>query len=329
MRKSALSLFLLCTVAIPVAGQTLLVANQKDRTLSIVDPRSAKQVAVVEENVPDQWAHEVVASADGRTAYLPIYGNSGVGKPGIDGSKMLVIDIASRKITGTVDFGRGVRPHCIVYDSNSGMLYITTELAQSITIVNPRTLKIVGTIPSGAPESHMLALSHDGKRGYTSNVGPGSVSVLDMTARKTLTIIPVAPQTQRISISNDDKLVFTADTTKPQLAVIDTATNKVKSWIELPALGYGTATTKDGRSLLVALPSIDKVGVVDLATLKLSRTIDVCRSPQEILVRPDGVAYASCMASHQVAAIDVMQAKVQALIDVGNGADGLAWVASK
>jgi DNA-binding beta-propeller fold protein YncE len=147
-----------------------------------------------------------------------------------------------------------------------------------------------------------------------------------MLGRKTITVIPISPTTQRISISNDDRLVFTADQTKPQLAVIDTSTNKVTHWVELPSKGYGTAPTRDGLFLLVALPSENKVGVVDLSTLKLARTLDVCGSPQEILARPDGqVAYVSCSASHQVAAINLSQWKVEAFIEAGNGADGLAW----
>ncbi len=63
---------------------------------------------------------------------------------------------------------------------------MTTELDQSVTIIDPKTLKIVGSIPTGQPESHMLTISHDGLRGYTANVGPGTVSVLDIKARKTL-----------------------------------------------------------------------------------------------------------------------------------------------
>jgi YVTN family beta-propeller protein len=51
------------------------------------------------------------------------------------------------------------------------MLYVTTELDHSITIIDPKTLKIVGSIPTGQPESHMFAISHDGLRGYTANVG--------------------------------------------------------------------------------------------------------------------------------------------------------------
>ena len=89
-----------------------------------------------------------------------------------------------------VDFGHGVRPHCPVYDRASGMLYVTTELDQTVTIIDPQTLKIVGTVPTGQKESHMLVISRDGRFGYTSNVGAGSVSVLDLHARKTVAIIP-------------------------------------------------------------------------------------------------------------------------------------------
>jgi hypothetical protein len=38
-----------------------------------------------------------------------------------------VIDIASRKVTGSIDFGHGVRPHCVLIGPKDGMLYVTTE----------------------------------------------------------------------------------------------------------------------------------------------------------------------------------------------------------
>ena len=324
MRKPVLVLVVPFVFTLSVTAQTLLVANQGDHTVSVVDADSAKQVAVIDEGVPGQWGHELATSPDGKTAYVPIYGNSGVGQPGIDGREMLVIDIASRKVTGRVDFGSGVRPHCVVYDPNSKLLYVTAELAKSVAVVDPRTLKVVGNIPTGAAESHMLALSHDGKRGYTANVASGTVSVLDIPGRKTVTVIPVAGRVQRISISKDDKSVFTSDQSKPELVVIDTATNKVKSRVALPAVGYGTASTADGRSLLVTLPSINKVGVVDLGTLKLTRTIDVCKAPPEIII-PGQIAYVSCARDRHVAAIDTGSWKVLSMIEVGNGDDGLAW----
>jgi YVTN family beta-propeller protein len=302
----------------------LLVDNKGDKTLGIIDPESCVQIAVVAEE--GETGHEVAASADGKRAFVPIYGNSGVGHPGTDGRLLRVIDIAGRKIVGTVDFGKGVRPHCAVIGPKNGLLYVTTELDNSVTIIDPATLKIVGTVPTGQAESHMLAITSDGRRGYTANVGPGTVSALDLEAKKVVKIIPISGNTQRISISVDDRWVFTADQTKPQLAVIDTASNEVKTWIALPGTGYGTAPTPDGAWLVVAMSGINKVGVVDLHSMKPARTFDVPRAPQEVLVRPDGaVAYISCDASRQVAVLDLKDWKVTKLIDAGRSADGLAW----
>jgi DNA-binding beta-propeller fold protein YncE len=305
----------------------LIVANKGDHTLGVIDPESGRQVATVAEG--GVTGHELIASPDGRIAFVPVYGDSGVGRPGTDGRNMVAIDIAARKVIGNVDFGHGVRPHCPVFGPN-GLLYVTTELDNSVTIVDPRTMKIAGSIPTGQAESHMLAITRDGRRGYTANVGPGTVSVLDLEAGKTLEVIRVAPVVQRISLAADDSMVFTSDQTKPQLAVIDTATNKVKRLVRLPAAGYGTAPTRDGRWLLVAVPQANKVAVVDLAAMEVARTIDVTKAPQEVLVRPDNqVAYVSCDASHQVAEIGLSDWKVKRFIDAGRGVDGLAWAGSR
>src|SRR6516162_10361655 len=87
----------------------LLVANKGDRTLSIINPATGDQLAAVAED--GVTGHEVVASADGQLAFVPIYGNSGVGRPGTDGQLIRVIDIERHAIVGTVSFTKGVRPH--------------------------------------------------------------------------------------------------------------------------------------------------------------------------------------------------------------------------
>ncbi len=302
----------------------LLVAEKGQQSLAIVDPVSGKVLASVPAG--GTTGHEVIASPDGRFAYVPIYGNSGVGKPGTDGRTLTVIDIASHKIVNTVDFGVGVRPHCPLIGPHDGLLYVTTELNQTVTLIDPKTLKIVGYIPTGQPESHMLALSHDGLRGYTANVGPGTVSVLDIPARKVLKIVPISRNTQRISISPDDRWVFTADQTKPQLAVIDTTTNSVSKWIPLEGIAYGTAPTPDGRFLLVTLPDQNKIAIVGLKSMQVMRTVAVGVYPQEIVVRPDGkAAYVSCETSNQVAEINLDTWTLTRLIQTGKATDGLAW----
>jgi YVTN family beta-propeller protein len=299
----------------------VLVANKGEQTLGIIDPQAGRQIVAITET--GVTGHEVAAAPDGKLAFVPIYGDSGVGLPGTDGRRLDVIDLHQRRVIHSIDFGHGVRPHCAVFGPKDGLLYVTTELDNAVAIIDPRTFKILGKIPTGQPESHMLAITADGQRGYTANVGPGTVSVLDMIARKTVAIIPVASHVQRISISPDGRWVFTSDTGKPRLAVIDTKTNKVDRWIDLPATGYGTASRDEGKQLLVALPSANSVAVIDTEQMQVRKTVAVPSSPQEILVSPDGVAFVSCDHSAKVAAIS-LQGTVK-LMDAGRVADGLAW----
>ncbi|WP_263384589.1 YncE family protein [Granulicella arctica] len=307
---------------------TLIAVNQADSNISIVDLNAVKEVARVPEGVVA--GHEVAASLDGKIAYVPIYGDSSVGDAGTDGRELLAIDLASHKIVGRLDFGHGVRPHCIVMNPRDGLLYVTTEVDQTVTIIDPKLLKIVGYIPTGQDQSHMLVLSHDGRFGYTANVGPGTVSVLDLKARKLLSVIKVSGNVQRISITPDDRTVFTADQTSPRLAAIDTTTNTIKQWISLPAVAYGTGTTQDGRWLLVSLPNSYGVAVVDLYTQQIVRTISVPKGPHEVVITPDNrTAYVACMKSGYVAMINLSDWSIKGLIKVGNNADGIGWASSQ
>ena len=153
------------------AHPMLLVANQGDHDLSLIDPAAGKQVAKVP--VDGVTGHEVAASPDGTTAYVPIYGDSGVGRAGTDGTKISVIDLTSRKVVHTIDFGHGVRPHCVVYDPNSGMLYVTTELDKTVSIIDPKTLKIVGSVPTGRSSRTCWCCRGTGREATRQTWGPG------------------------------------------------------------------------------------------------------------------------------------------------------------
>jgi YVTN family beta-propeller protein len=308
------------------AGGLLLVVNKGDQTLGIIDPVAGKQVATVKES--GVTGHEVIASPDGRTAYVPIYGDSGVGKPGTDGQTVDVIDIAARRRVATIDLGRAERPHCPRFGPD-GKLYVSTEITSSITVIDPATNGVLRRIPTGQPESHMFAITRDGTRAFTSNVHPGSVSAIDLASGKVLATIPVSPYAQRIALSVDDRRAFTADQIAPRLAVIDTKAYTVERFVTLPGPAFGTAPTPDGRFLVIALRTLDQVAVLDLSSMELTHTIDVPKAPQFVLVRPDGrVAYVSCDASAKVAAIDLAAWKVERIIDAGPMADGLAWAAT-
>jgi len=151
------------TVAANAAPGWLLVANKGDNAMGIIDPVAAKQVAEVAEG--GVTGHEIVTSPDGKLAYVPIYGDSGVGMPGTDGTNMVVIDLAARKVVGDLDFGKGVRPHCPKFGPQNGLLYVSTELDRSISIIDSATWQIFGSVPPGQDKWHMLLSTGEGGGG--------------------------------------------------------------------------------------------------------------------------------------------------------------------
>ncbi len=308
-------------VPAPPTRGMLVVANQREHTALLIDPETRQELAKVIVGVN---GHEVAVSPDSRFAYVPIYGNSGVGKPGTDGTTIDIVDLRDHKLAATIDLGKPLRPHRAEFGPD-GLLYVTAELDKVVDVIDPAIRKVIAQIPTGAIESHMIVISPDGTRAYTANVAAGSVSVLDLKKRTLVTVIPVAKTVQRISISADGKRVFTHDQDTPRIAVIDTATNKVASWIPVPATVYSSSPTADGRKLLASSPS-GKIFVIDLATAKVEESFDIPPALGELLLTPDGkFAFVSCPAAGTIEVLDISAHKLLQPIKLTPGVDGLAW----
>jgi len=308
------------------AGQgtgLLAVANQKEHSVEMVDVASRKIVWTVSVGVN---GHELASSPDGKKVYVPIYGDSGVGKPGSDGSTLDVVDVASHKVT-TFDLGHPLRPHKPIYGPD-GMLYVTGELDQAILVIDPKTGKVVSEVPTGAKESHILAMTKDGKLGFTANVGPGSVSVLDMQAKKTLAVIPVSKTVQRMSISNDEKWAFTSDETMPRIAVIDVKQKQLARWIDTGGISYVTQPTADGKYLLAAETTKDGKGLLEVISMSNWAVVKsyplVPRENGGFLIHGDKI-YLSEPLAGTIQVIDAKTLKLDEPIVMSLGVDGLTW----
>jgi DNA-binding beta-propeller fold protein YncE len=301
----------------PATHGMLVVANQREHTALLIDPETRQELAKV---VVAVNGHEVAVSPDSRFAYVPIYGNSGVGKPGTDGTTIDIVDLRDHKLAASIDLGKPLRPHRAEFGPD-GLLYVTAELDKAVDVIDPSTRKI----PTGAIESHMVVISPNGSRAYTANVAAGSVSVLDLKKRALVTVIPVAKTVQRISISADGKRVFTHDQDAPRIAVIDTTTNKVASWISVPSTVYSSSPTADGRKLLAASPA-GKIFVIDIASAKLEESFDIPAASGELLLAPGGkFAFVSCPQAGTIEVLDVPGRKLLQPIKLTPGVDGLAW----
>jgi YVTN family beta-propeller protein len=306
------------------AAGFLVVANQGEHTALLVDLATRQTLLRVEVGIN---GHELAVSPDGHFAYVPIYGNSGVGKPGTDGDSIDIVDLKERKLTGHIPLGKPVRPHCAKFGPD-GLLYVSAELANAVFVVDTAARKVVSVIPTGQIESHMLVITPDGRRAYTANVHEGSVSVLDLQKRALITTISICNMVQRISISPDGRRVYTHDQDSPRIAVIDTATNDITSWIALPSTVYSSASTPDGRWLIAASPA-GKLFVIDNASGKIAHSFDIPPANGEVLITPDGSrAYVSCPQAATVEILNLQSWNLEEPLKLTPWVDGLGFLAS-
>lgn len=328
---SAVLLFF-CVIAIAIGSNVaakasslsgfLFVANQFEHTALLIDLGNRKTIFTAGVDIN---GHEVAISPDRKLGYVPIYGNSGVGKPGTDGGTIEVVDLQTGRTTAIIDLPKAVRPHLAKFGPD-GLMYVTAELANSIYAVDVNTHKVVSENPTGQVESHMFVLAPDGSRAYTANVSTGTVSVVDLRKHTLITSIQVADKIQRISIAPDGQHIYTHDQEKPRIAVIDAATNKISKWLDVPATVYSSAPTPDGRRLVANAPS-GRIFVLELATGKVEHAYDIPPAVGAIAITPDGsYAYVSCPQAGTIEVLNLGDNKLEEPLKLTKGVDGLAWL---
>ncbi|RZS64386.1 DNA-binding beta-propeller fold protein YncE [Agromyces ramosus] len=301
----------------------LLVVCKDDSSLEVIDLEMSRAAGAV--LASGFTPHEVVATRDGRRAYMPVYGDTGVGSAGSDGQRVDVVDLLTFQLVGAIRLPFPSRPHQSGLLPN-GRVIVSTELDESVSVIDPRTLRVVARLPTGQAESHTFAVSVDGRRLVTANVGPGSVSVIDVPSRRLRGVVPVAGKVNRICLEPDGRLGYTADQGSPRIAVIDAQLIEQVASIELPSIGFGTAVTSGGSHLVVALRTASEIAVVDLRSREVVHRVATPDHPQAIVLHPDGVrAYSACDAAACVVEVDIRAGRLLRRMETGRNPDGIAW----
>src|SRR4051794_14515537 len=193
--------------------------------------------------------HEAAFSRDGRSVYVPIYGTSGVGKPGEHGHTVHVFDSLTGVEQASLDTGKYLRPHCITVGQETGTIYASAEVAESLILIDPAQPAIVGAISTGSNTSHMFALTRDEQKAFVSNVRSKNVSVLDMRTRQLEAVLPTDGENQRMTLSPDERWFVTNLGPAGTIAFFRTADHRLDFTIPVPGTPFVAKFSQDGQFL--------------------------------------------------------------------------------
>ena len=310
---------------------TVIVANMGDNTATLLDVATKRVVATVPTG---NGAHEVAVSHDGRWAVVSNYGVRGA-----PGNSLTVIDVPAATVARTIDLGEFRRPHGSAFLPGDSLFVVTSEIAKAIVLVNFRDGTVAASIPTNHPASHMLALTADARRIYTSNVADGTVSELDVPQRKFVREFSVAPAVEGIAVTPNGEQVWVGSNQAKTVTVLDPRAGASAGTLSGFGMPYRLAVTPDGRTVIITDPPNAVVRIVDRATRQDRATVRIptdgvganaefpgSPSPEGIVLSRDGrYAFVALQGSSRVAMIDIANSTVAAYMPTGAGPDGIAY----
>jgi len=335
-------------VAQPTPRQSLLALSKHDHTLAIVDPTTLKVLAKAPVG-PDP--HEVIASSDGKIAYVSIYGGGRY-------HALSVIDLIAQKALPDIDTGALNGPHGLFFIG--GKLWFTAEGAKAIARYDPATAKIDWIMGTGQNRTHMLHVTPDQNHIYTTNVSSATVTILDHIALPPMgpppggppsgagsagpppgqpspggpprmdwneTVIPVGKGSEGFDVAPDGGELWTANAQDGTLSVIDIAAKKVVATLDAKVYGANRLKfTGDGKHVLISSLRNGDLVVYDAATRTEWKRVPIGRGAAGILIEPGGQrVFVACTPDNYVTVIDLNTFAVTGHIEAGGEPDGLAW----
>lgn len=346
MACAVAALFLIdgtAAIAQPTPSRALLALSKRNHTLAIVDPATLKVLARLPVG-PDP--HEVIASADGRTAYVSIYGGGRY-------HSLSVLDLVDQKALPDIDTGALNGPHGLAFVGSK--LWFTAEGAKAIARYDPATRRIDWIMGTGQNRTHMIHVAPDQKHIYTTNVSSGTVSFIEQVKLPPMgpppgmhppagmpppppgagqprldwneTVIPVGKGDEGFDVSPDGRELWTGNAQDGTLSIIDIATHKVVATLDAKIFGANRLKfTPDGMQVFISSLANSDLFVYDAASRREVRRIPIGHGAAGILMDPVGHrAFVACSPDNYIVVVDLKRLRVVGRLDVGGEPDGLAW----
>jgi len=292
-------------VAVSDDGKTAYISNYGGNTIAVVDLVAQKPLAPI-----DLGALRLPHGLEfvGGKLYFTAEGAKVVGR----------YDPATQKIDWVIGTGQN-RTHMVTVSKDLKTVFTSNVSSATISLIAqgaaqgaaqgppPPPGRGRGPFPGGRPGgppmrgpapdwivtniavghgSEGFDLTPDGKELWVANAQDGTISIIDVAARKVVETIPSTNAANRLKITPDGKYAFVSDMDGKELLVVDAATRKEYKRIALPDSSEGLLMAPGGRVAYTTLNTRDAVAAIDLETMKITGEVKTGRGP-------DGLAWAA------------------------------------
>ncbi len=168
----------------------------------------------------------------------------------------------------------GATPQGIAHRSNPPLVAVSASTASEITLIDPISLDVVGTIETGA-EPEDLVFSRDGKHLYATSAATKSVHVLDVEKREEVAALPPAKMGRpvRLQLSPDGTILYVLIRSKQGAVwVVNLESTKVEKTIPVGVNSNDFALSSDGRWLVSSSFADDRLSVIDTTSREVVAT---------------------------------------------------------
>jgi len=306
-------------------GGTVIVVNQASDTVTLVDLTSMqayRHVPVI------GGPHEVAVSPDGQRAMVTNYRKRG----GAVQNTLSLLSLPGGEVAKTIELGDYRAPHDVHW-VNDHQVVVTAEDNQALLLVNAESAAIERIYQTGRDGSHMLALSPDQQRLFSSNMGgAGSVSVFNFESGEKIADIDTGKECEGIGVSPDGRWVWAGNRAEDTVSIIDANSLELVKTLESPGFPYRVEFTPNGRYALVPHATSGTLMVGDVAGQSVIRHINLALtkvaepSAAGVFPHPDNVhAFVTVRNDNSMLVVNLETGETLARVEVQSSPDGVAW----
>jgi len=159
------------------------------------------------------------------------------------------IDVATHQVTASVLVG--TRPRFAVFSKDGGRVWVSSEVAGTVAIIDTTTHKILRTLTFDLPEVPKTAIQAVG-----------------------------------INLTDDGKYAFIDLGPANRVAIVDPATFAIKKYLLVGQRVWHNAFSPDQKFLYTANGISNDMSVIDISALEVTQSVPVGQSPWGVVVAP-------------------------------------------